>query len=501
MRPNKINLDDIKNLLEQKQKQNKKGNFFQRFLTKILPAFQISVSLIDKFINFVSKDIDTNSQNISVHDSARSPILFGLIVIIVFVVFGGGWAAIAPLNSATIAPGILISDTNRKIIQSEIGGTVKEIFVRQGDKVEVGQKLIDFDDTKAKLEYEDVLNRYRHALANESRLIAERDGLDEIIYPEFLVDNKDIEEVEKMIQLQEKIFISRKSLMQLEIDGAHYRISQQRKQIESLQLKKKAFEKGLSVMEKSIEGIKTLMESQHAAESKLLDQEAKREVQKSDISSIEGDIVRTLQEINKIEIEIVNMKNKYLNNTLSELKENQVNVSSLKEKLLNMTDVLNKTSIASPVNGNVIVLYHFTKGGVIRAGEPIMEISPTDDSLVIEAKVSPKNIDTVKVGMITKIRFSAFKSRRTPLFTGKVVSISPDIVYDRNQPGRGAEMGYYATRIEIDMEEFNKIASVKKLTLYPGMMAEVQIINGTKTLFRYLLDPITDVMFKAFREQ
>jgi HlyD family secretion protein len=114
--------------------------------------------------------------------------------------------------------------------------------------------------------------------------------------------------------------------------------------------------------------------------------------------------------------------------------------------------------------------------------------------------VSQKNIDAVHEGLVAKIRFSAFKSRTTPLFTGKVVKVSPDIVQDPRQ-GQMQPDNYYIARIEINMDEFNEIAKSRKLELHPGMQAEVQIVTGTRTLLRYLLDPIIDTAFKAFREK
>jgi HlyD family secretion protein len=131
----------------------------------------------------------------------------------------------------------------------------------------------------------------------------------------------------------------------------------------------------------------------------------------------------------------------------------------------------------------------------------VAEISPINDKLVIEAKISPQDIDSIHPGLKTKIRFSAFKSRTTPVFTGTLTYISPDILQDpqlhSSQPGGT----YYLARMELDMEEFNKVAKKKNLELHPGMQVEVQIVRGTRTLLGYLLDPITDTMFKAFTEK
>jgi HlyD family secretion protein len=149
----------------------------------------------------------------------------------------------------------------------------------------------------------------------------------------------------------------------------------------------------------------------------------------------------------------------------------------------------------------VNVLKFDTIGSIIPGGgHTIAEVSPDKDVLVIEGKLPAKNIDSVYVGLKAKIRFSAFKARTTPTFTGTLVAISPDVVQDERMGGQPQEPSY-AVRIEIDMDEFNAVAKNKKLQLHPGMGVEVQLVTGTRTLLQYLLDPITDTMFKAMKEK
>ncbi|MCC8398735.1 MAG: HlyD family type I secretion periplasmic adaptor subunit, partial [Rickettsia endosymbiont of Labidopullus appendiculatus] len=237
-----------------------------------------------------------------------------------------------------------------------------------------------------------------------------------------------------------------------------------------------------------------------AQKAALLELEAKESNFKSEIAMTETEIAGTKHAITESEISIINLQNKYTERTLTELKEAQVQVAQLKEQFNALKDSLSRTVIRSPVDGIINVLNYHTIGGVVSQANPILEISPTNDILVIEAKVPQKNIDSVHEGLVAKIRFSAFKSRTTPLFTGKVIGISPDTVQDRNQMQQSPET-FYTARIEIDMDEFNKIAKARKLELHPGMQAEVQIVTGTRTLLRYLLDPITDTMFRAFKEK
>lgn len=187
---------------------------------------------------------------------------------------------------------------------------------------------------------------------------------------------------------------------------------------------------------------------------------------------------------------------------LKELKDTQASATEMRERYIHAKDSLDHAVLTSPVDGIVIVLNYHTIGGVVHPGGlPVAEISPSRDFLVVEAKIPARNIDSVHVGLLAKMRFSAFKSRTTPMFTGKVVSISADVVVDRNaQPGT-TDPNVYMARIEMDMDEFNKVAEIRGIKLHPGMQAEVQIVTGTRTLLKYLFDPITDTMFKAMKEK
>lgn len=469
----------------------------QKIVAGIFQRMQSWVHYLDRFVNFITKKHDGDRNDVI--QATRSPVLFGTYVIIFFVGFGGLWMAAAPLDSAAPAMGVVVSSTNKKTIQHPEGGIIKNILVKQGDHVKEGQVLIQLEDTKTKSDYDSILNQYRSFLASESRLFAERDNLESIQFPAFLTDSANIPEVEKIMLTQENLFASRKEVIRAERESLKQKISQSEKQIEGLEARKVSYKKSLEVTSDRLKAMKTLLAKGYAQKSTILDLEAKEAQAKSEIATVDTDIARTMQEITRAEIEMMNLQNKYIERALSELKETQYNLGTAKEKYLTLADALKRIDIKSPVDGIVNSMRYHTIGGVITSGQPILEISPINDFLVIEAKVPQKNIDSVHIGLLAKIRFSAFKSRTTPLFTGKVVSISPD-VQEQNQNSPQQE-SYYIARIEIDMEEFNKIAKARKLELHPGMQADIQIVTGTRTLLRYLLDPIIDTMFRAFKEK
>lgn len=481
-----------------KQKQTE----LQKILSKLIAFFQKGVILLDRFIDLAAKP-ESKGRN-DVVQSARTPILFGLYIIIIFIIIGGIWAATAPLNSATIAIGTVVANTNKKVIQHFEGGIIKNIFVKQGDVVSEGDKLVEIDDTRIKSEHDNILYQYRVELATENRLIAERDELPNIQFNDELLSNSHLPNVEKIINTQEKLFKSKSATYRAKKESLKQKLSQLDKQIQGLEAKKLSLHKQFDVEEDRLNAAQVLFQKNFIQKAKLLELESRVSDTKTQIAVNDIEIAKTKQDITRTDIEILNLQNESQSQILAELKETQKQVGALREKLISYKDSLERSIIKAPVDGVINTIQYHTIGGVIRQGESILEISPLNDVLIIEAKVPSRSIDVVHVGLKAKIRFSAFKSRIAPMFNGVVVSLSPDIVQDRSgaMPMDKKQMdNSYIARIEIDYDDFNKFAQKKNVKLHPGMQAEVQIINGSRTLLGYLLDPVTDIMFKSFREK
>ncbi len=471
----------------------------QKVIVKIFNIIKNTLYYLDRFVNFATKNNDVDRNDVV--QTARAPILFGMYIIIFFVLVGGIWGSCAPLDSAATALGVVVTSSNKKIINHQEGGIIANIFVKQGDHIKQGDKLIELKDTKIKSQYESTLSQYRHALATESRLVAERDKQDKIEFPKLLTKDINLYEVARIIHTQESLFQSKKEIYKSEKNALYQRIKQYKKIIEGIQARKIANIKNLEIIRDRLKAMHILYDKGFINKASLLEVEAKEAHFRSEITMVEVEIATNKHMITECEISIINLQNKYTEKTLTELKNAQEQLSHLKEQFNICKDSLNRVIIKSPVDGIVNVLNYHTIGQVILSGYPILEISPINDNLVIEVKVLSKNINSVSEGLVAKIRFSAFKSRTTPLFIGKVVKISPDVVSQAQDRNIQDANTYYIARIEIDMDEFNKIAKIKKLKLHPGMQVEVQIVTGTRTLLRYLLDPITDTMFKAFKEK
>lgn len=470
------------------------------FLVSILKGMQDGIKFIDQFVNFIINRKTKNSNDVV--SASRSPIIFGFWIIFIFVFLGTLWAATAPLDSAAVAIGTVISDSKKRIINHREGGIIKQIYVNVGDEVVPGDKLLEFDDTSVRTEYESVLSQYRNFLASESRLIAEINNSDKVDYPEFLTASMSVPEVEKIIKTNNNLFASKKEAMKSETGAINEKIKQNKKQIEGFLARKESFAKTLSVIQDRLDATKKLHNKGYAQKAQLLEFEEREARALSEIAVTDTEIARLEQQISEYEMSLINSNSKMLASNLSELKEVQTKLPHLVEGYKDLEGRLSRMLIVAKVDGIVNKIEHTTVGSSVQALYPLIEISPKNDKLVIEAKIKPKSIDSIQVGQESKIRFSAFKSRVSPIFIGNVTSISPDIVEPQRQmPDPELQSGYYLAQIELDIEDFNKKAAARQLKLRPGMQAEVQIITGERTLLRYLLDPVVDAMFKGFKER
>ena len=485
---------------EQKMKEMPKHKrIAMQFMQKIMPKFQAAVEVLDRFVNFVTKPTDADRGDVV--QAARSPILFGTWVIIIFFGFGFLWAGLAPLDSASHAMGTLVSSTNKKTLQHQQGGVIKAIYVQQGDHVKEGQPILELDEIQFKVNHDIVLGQYRALKASECRLIAERENLPNIEFSPDLLKDAEQPDVAKILATQRNVFSVKRDLISTLEKHTAQRIEQTKKTIEAYKAKKVSFHKTHDILQERQKASKQLMDKGFLSKAQFSEIEVKAANAKSDDITTDTELIKQEQEISRMEIELMQQKSDMFTRTMTELKETQMQLADTREKYVAAKDALDNAIIRSTVDGIVNLMYVTTIGGVVGPGGGVAEVSPEKDMLIVEAKISPKDIAYVKVGQTAKMNFTAYKSRTTPTFNGTLVSVSPDIVQERQQMP-GGESGYFIGRIEINMEEFNAEKERLNLTpLMPGMQADVQIIRGTRTLLRYMLDPITDNMFKAFKEK
>lgn len=426
---------------------------------------------------------------------ANMPIKGGLAIIISFVILFILWGGLAPINSASIAPGVIVLDFNKKTVQHLEGGIIEKILVKEGDDVVTGQDLILLQNIQATAQQNIYKKQFLTFKAVKERLDSEKDYSEQLNL-DFIIgqtDGLEKTELEDIIKTQYDIYRIRKEAYFGKIKILKKRISQLNKQIEALNAQEKSVAKQLKIMYQQLKTIDDLVKLKNVSlneklelEKQIADLEGKR-------GSFIAEISKTEQSISETELEIINFEKENLNSILQELQETEVQIANLSEQVTSTEDILKRTVIKSPASGVVLNLKYHNEGAVISGGADIMQIVPQDDELIIEVRVKPQDIDLVKKGLKAKINLSAFKAKQVPKLDGEVIGVSADIISDEVSGEQ-----YFLGRIKITEESIDSLK--KDVKLYPGMPAEAFIITGSRSLINYLFAPIKDATYKAFRE-
>ncbi|MDF2763078.1 MAG: hypothetical protein K0S81_56 [Rhodospirillales bacterium] len=442
------------------------------------------------------KALSTRLQNADAR--AGGPRLRGLMlggVLAIALFFGGlgSWAALAPLASAAVAPGLVTVESNRKTVQHLDGGIISELLVRNGDRVARGQVLLRLEDVESRSEF-DLLQGRRLALAaQQARLAAERDGAAEIALPPELAKRQADPQVAEVIAGQRQILDSRNQLIAGQTAVLEQRIGQYEAEIGSLQAQSASGKAQLRLISEELSGVAELVRKGLEKKSRLLALQREAARLEGMQGDYDGRITRARQGIAEARMEMLNLKRQRNSETVSELRDVEVELADVSERLRVAEARLQRTEIAAPLDGVVLNLRYFTNGGVVEPGAPILDIVPEAESLVIDAQLDPVNIDEVHAGLAAQVRLIAFKQRITPVLSGLVTQVSADVLTD-DRSGRP----YYAARIEISRAELDRLGGA---SLYPGMPVEVIIETGQRTALDYLITPVTDSFAHAFREE
>jgi HlyD family type I secretion membrane fusion protein len=211
-------------------------------------------------------------------------------------------------------------------------------------------------------------------------------------------------------------------------------------------------------------------------------------------AQLETQISNLKQSIAEAELEMLNTETEFQQHVANEYKENHAQLLEIREKYNAAVDRLKRTKIKAPSDGIITDLQYFTVGGVVSPGSKILDIVPQDDTLLVEAEVNPQDIDSIHIGLLARVQLQAYKARLVPRISGEVVYISADVITER---GTG-KPPYYIVKVKLSQEEIRSL--VADIKLYPGMPASVFIVKGERTFLQYLISPIRDSFYKAFKE-
>lgn len=403
------------------------------------------------------------------------------------------WAAFAPLDKGVASPGTVTVSGNRKTVQAPASGIIKNIMVKEGDKVTAGEVLVQLSQVHALAQVDSLRDQYYTTLATEGRLLAERDGLNNVTFSPLFATVKDQSRVTGIIALQKQLFASRRQALQSEIDGYKESMDGTRFQLKGLQNSCANKQIQLSSLREQMNSMKQLAAEGYLPHNRYLEIQRQFAEVNSSIDETVGRIGQLQKQLQESQQRIDQRFADYQREVRTQLAQTQMDASEFRNKLKMADFDLGNTAITSPVNGTVVGLNIFTQGGVVGAGDHLMDIVPSQALLVIDSRLKVDLIDKVYHGLPVDLMFTAFNQNKTPKIPGTVTLVSADRLVDKTN-----RESYYQMQITVSPEGM-KMLSGEDIKL--GMPVEVFVKTGSRSLLSYLFKPILDRAHTSLTEE
>lgn len=422
--------------------------------------------------------------------SLRLPLIGAGIVALGFFGVLGTWSATVPLASAALAPGTISPEGHRRTVQHLEGGIIDRILVEDGDMVATGQPLLTLKETQARASFRIHETQYLALKAMELRLVAETEGAPDVAW-EMMPQRPGWEEA---VADQQSVFKAGRNALETQREILRQRISQLEEEIAGLHQQIESALRQLSLIDQQILDLQSLVDKGLGRRPQLLELQRERATIEGRHAASQSSIARARQSIGETRLQILSLETERRDAAAQKLGEVRARIADIEERMTGSKDVLERTVVTAPVSGTVFNLRYATAGGVIGPGEPILEIVPQEEDLLVDVRVSPNDIDVVTQGLEAEIKLTAYAQRNLPRLNGTVRTVSADRFTDE-QTGEV----YYTARIEIDPQGLAELGD--RVELLPGMSADAMIFTGTRTFFGYLFDPLVESIDRSFREK
>lgn len=417
----------------------------------------------------------------------------GYATLVLFVGGFGTWALTAPLSSATIAPGIIAAAGQNVMIQHLEGGIIKDILQREGSRVSQGDALIVLDATLAQAQLNRLLQQLLTKRCEIPRLQAERDGGRSMEQPAGLDTFPAELNLLAECQEQNKEFEARMARFESEMLILGQRVAALQDSMRGLEAQKTSSEEQLRIVQEEAARKEELLGRGLTSRDQytiLLRSGAELVGQ---IGALEAQMAANVTQIGEARAQMERLKTSRVEEAIAALNEARDAAADLDQQVRAARSVVDRTVIRAPVDGIIVRSLHNQPGSVIRAGEPVMEVLPTNTDLIVEAKVRPQDIDSIRVGQDAEMMFSALDAATTPRVKGKVFYVSADHLASND----GTAQSFYVVRLKIDA---NLPPEIRPNQIYPGMPVETFIATGERTFATYVMRPFLASLSRAFRE-
>lgn len=428
--------------------------------------------------------------------SARTPTLFGVVVLSSTLLGFGVWGGTAPIAGAVVASGMFVATGQNKIIQHLEGGVIREIAVREGDVVEANQTLIHLDETTPRAELRRLELRLTRLTAMDARLQAEMRELPEFTFsPDSLTTAQD-PDAKTIIENQRLTFEARRRALDSEIATIKDGINALQERVNGSHIQIAGVHEQLKLLNEEIEAKSHLLKSGYVRKPELLVLQRAHANLQGEVGRLQGEMGDARERIARAHEQIAGVRKTAIKTAVEQLHDVRSELNDVRERIRGAKGVLDRVTITAPVKGVVVKLRYHTPGGVIEAGKNIMELLPLDAELIIEVRIRPQDIDSVKREQQAMVRLTALNRRITPMIPAQVIYVSADALPDEKK-GVQAQSDIYVARVKLDPAA---ASDLHDFTPTPGMPAEVFITTTERTFFEYLTKPIRDSMARAFRE-
>jgi membrane fusion protein, type I secretion system len=420
-----------------------------------------------------------------------APALVGLAAVSAFLLFFVAWGFLAPVSGAAIAEGNLQVETQRQSVQHPYGGVVNKLLVREGQRVVKGETLLVLADAEPRAKL-DVLVAQRNALwAQNGRLIAERDGLETPAFSKELLEQNDAAARQTMAN-EAAVMAARKQQFNAESGMLHAKVRQLQEQIAGATAQVEGLERQRALIEEEAKGARELLEKGFTPKIRVLALERTEAQLDADRGAKLSERGANEQAIAEARLSIARLQRTRVSEITDELRKAQSSLAELGPKIDAARDVLDRTRVAAPASGSVVGLAVFTEGGVIQPGARVLDIIPSNDPLIVDARMQLSDINEVKPGAAADVRLTGVARNERPRLRGEVLTVSADKLTD-DRSGKG----YYSLRVKLDPDDVR----ASRVPLQAGMPTEAIVTTRPRTLVNYLFGPLIDELTGAFREK
>ncbi len=432
-------------------------------------------------------------------DAMSKELRIGGIIAAAFFVIFLGWAAFAPLDSGAYASGKIVVSGNRQAVQHRDGGVVSALHVEEGQEVAEGTVLVEISAGELRANERGLTGQVLALLAMRSRLVAERDGLGAVpTPPEFqALSGDDIVLANEAIALQRQQFSARGGSRGNEVGVLSQRVEQLNQQIVGLERQIASNREQRRLIGEELEGMQSLADRGFAPVNRVRALERQAAALDGEEGSLSAQVARTREAIGETRLQMLGVGSQTDEEVAEQLRQVQVQLDEVNPRLTAAREQLARAQVRAPATGRVVGLSVFTVGGVVQAGQMLMEIVPDEAALVISAEVAPTDADDLRLGQETEVRFSAFRERDLPILHGTITGISADS-FTEERTGRS----FFRMTVEVPPSELAKIEAVRGADtgMTPGLPVEVVVPLRKRTALQYFLEPLTQSLWRSFRE-